>query len=174
MSDEQEIPYHDILKLSKEMHDYSKRFVIHPDQLMGLTLPTALEWNSLQFNEDNKKGVPEDRGVYAFVVQHNDNNLPCHGYITYVGITGNESKERNLNKRYKDYLRDQKKPKRIHIHEMLTKWKDCIYFYYAAIEDRDIDLSDVEKKLNDAIIPPYSKNDFTAKVKQAKKMFEAG
>ena len=172
MSEEQEKEYQDILKLSKDIKWYSQRFVIHPDQLMSLTLPASLEWKSRKFNEENKEEIPKDKGVYAFVLQHNDNNLPSHGYITYIGITGKKSKARNLNIRYREYLRDQKIPKRPSIHEMLVKWKDCIQFYYASLKDTDLDLSEVEKKLNDAIIPPYSTNDFTATVRTAKGMFE--
>ena len=159
-------------EFQQKMSWYTQRFVIYPEQLMSLSLPTSLNWKSIKFNNENKKDVSDKRGVYAFVIQHKDNNLPNHGYITYVGITGNESSSRNLRKRYGDYLREQRRPKRRSIHMMLNKWKDCLYFNYAELEDDSVDLSFIEDRLNDAIIPPYSTNDFTADVRQAKGIWE--
>lgn len=166
--------FHDLAAIEdllKNMTWYSQTFILYPTKLAALSLPTSLTWQSIQFNPANKGAVSNKRGVYAFVVRHDDSNLPPHGYITYVGITGHSS-ARTLQARYEDYLREQRRPKRLAIHQMLVKWRDCIHFYYAEIDDTLIDLSAIEKGLNSAIIPPFSSNDFDVDVRQAKGAWE--
>jgi len=167
--------YHDFnteTEFQRNLSWYTQRFVIFPEQLMSLSLTISLDWKRLQFNAANKKKVSQKRGVYAFVIQHDDSNLPQHGYITYIGITGFDSSDRNLQKRYQEYLRDQERPKRPPIHNMLNKWKECLYFHFAEVEDETVDLKDMEKKLSGAVIPPYSTNDFEADIRQAKGIWE--
>ena len=81
----------------------------------------------------------------------------------YVGITGHVSAERTLRDRYRDYLRER--GKRVQIWHMLRKWTDHLYFHFSVVLDA-IELDQLEVALNDAIIPPYVTNDFSAQVRR--------
>ncbi len=154
-------------ELHKNISYYTQRFILYPEKIMGLTLPVDLRWQSIQFISDDKSAVSEQQGVYAFVIRHEDSNLPVHGYIAYFGIT-----TRTLRDRYGEYLQDQKRPKRPPIHELLNKWKNCIYFCFAEVMDINIDLHTIEKQLNGSMLPPYSTQDFDADIRQAKGIWE--
>ena len=45
-------------------------------------------------------------------------------------------------------------------------------FYFSEIHEAEVQLSDVEVALNDALLPPFSKNDFSAIVRSAINAFE--
>lgn len=116
--------YHDLgasEELERNISWFSQEFILYPERLMSLSVPVALKWQGIQFSATNKDRISEKRGVYAFMVRHADSNLPPHGYITYIGITGNKSKTRNLRLRFNDYLSEQQRPKRRSIHKYSRK-----------------------------------------------------
>jgi hypothetical protein len=82
----------------------------------------------------------------------------------YAGITGFLAQNRTLRDRFGDYLRDQRRPKRVPIWSMLNKWSDDLFFHYSVVENPD-ELGKIKIALNDAIIPPYVSNDFSAGVR---------
>jgi hypothetical protein len=148
----------------------AQRFFPHPKLLGKLTLPTKLSWTPVAFKPENKEHIATERGVYAFVVKSDFDDLPPHGYVMYMGITGQESEKRSLRVRYNDYLLHQKRPrpkKRVGIHHMLNLWKDCLYFYFAPVPAPH-DLGAIEVALNDCLVPPFVQDDFSAEVRQAK------
>ncbi len=149
----------DIVTQIDTLKKYKKAFILSPDQWRALSVGN-LSWENVKFEEGNKSSVPKTRGVYCFVIKHVSDALPSNGYIAYIGLVG-DSNDRTLQVRYGDYLRDQRRPKRYHIHEMLNKWKDDIYFYYARVPDRRRSLARIETRLLDAVIPPFNKSDFT-------------
>ena len=94
-----------------------------------------------------------------------EKNLPSHGYVLYIGIAGHSSNKRTLRHCYNEYLREQRRPKRLHIYEMLTRWQDCLYFHYAELMDEEADLLSLEATFNDAFIPPFDDRDYSATVR---------
>jgi hypothetical protein len=56
---------------------------------------------------------------------------------------------------------------------MLNKWKGLLFFYFAPVDPAIASLLDVEAKLNDAMIPPYSQQDFSADIRKKKNILEA-
>lgn len=143
-----------------------RSFYLSPDRWSTSRVKVTLDWDEVKFEDGNKNAIPDKKGIYAFVVKHANNHFPPHGYIMYVGITGNVSAERTLKKRFKDYLYEQKRNKRPKVHFMLTKYSENLYFNYVALEDDDdIDLGQLELDLNDALVPPVGRKDFTAEIK---------
>jgi hypothetical protein len=148
----------------------SQRFFLHPQLLAKLTLPASLTWTKVSFQAANQALVAAQRGVYAFVVRSEFADLPPHGYVMYMGITGKEAAARTLRIRYGDYLKHQKlrRPKkRVGVHNMLTIWRDCLYFYFAPVP-LGIELGIIEIALNDCLVPPFVQDDFSAEVRTAK------
>ena len=150
-----------------KLHEVTFRLV--PKQMEGFDCGEILDWRSVQFQIKQAESIPNARGVYAFMIERTDKNLPPHGYVMYVGKAGDG--KHSLRKRFKDYFQEKKRPKRQHIYRMLNQWESVLSFYFAQIENPEIELTDVETALNDALLPPLSKNDFSANVRKALNAF---
>lgn len=160
----------DLVEVTDALKVFERHFVISPKQLKKFSTVASLVWKKVEFTPANKATIPKSRGIYAFVVEHNDLGLPPHGYVMYVGISGDTSK-RTLQIRYGDYLQDKIRNKRASIHFMLNKWDECLFFHYAEVKDKRIKLSKLEQDMSDALFPPFSKKDFSAEIRQVKKAF---
>jgi hypothetical protein len=160
---------HDFDSNLRNLKDFQQRFVLAPARWRSFAPSPPLLWRSIRFGDTTVNEVPEQRGVYAFVVQFQDHGtehlaLPSHGYVMYAGITGHVGADRTLRHRYRDYLRDQRRGKRVQIWSMLNKWADDLFFHYSVVDD-SVELDQIELALNDAMIPPYVTNDFSAEVR---------
>ena len=133
-----------------------------------------LSWCSIEYGEEEIHKVPDDkRGVYAFAVCQQNEVLPPHGYVLYIGIAGKDS-DRPLRARYKDYLNSKKIMKRTKIALMIGNWHQVLRFFYAPVDD-DVPteaLQKLERQLNTALLPPYSARDMDAKVRAMRRAFE--
>ena len=147
---------------------------LSPDTLMaGDHVIPALTWDSVSYGDGEVDRVPADkRGVYAFAVCQNNDVLPPHGYILYIGIAGRDS-ERPLRDRYKDYLNEKKVMKRARIARMIGTWHKVLRFYFAPVAD-DVssdDLKTLEQQLNTALMPPFSESDLEAEIRHTRRAF---
>lgn len=160
-----------------QLKRFQQNVILMPQQWRSFVPPEPLAWDKVKFTPENKANVPEQRGIYAFVVQFEDPDvlpiaLPPHGYVMYGGVTGDKALDRTLVDRYREYVREQRRPKRFSIWSMLNKWRNDIYFHFAAVGP-NFDLGAVETALNDAIIPPYVTTDFSAEVRQLVRVLRA-
>jgi len=132
----------------------------------------GLNWEEVKFNSGNKINVPDERGLYAFTVRSSKLGLPKHGYIMYIGMTGNTGSS-TLKKRFSNYLTDKEAAtvKRPKVYEMLTRWETALYFQFTTVSDTSTDLRDLEKRLNDIFQSPCATQDFTANVRKARMAF---
>lgn len=151
------------------LQKYQQRVVLYPKQWRSFKPVPPLKWESVRFGNAFVQKVPQERGIYAFVVQFQDHArtrlvLPNHGYVLYGGITGDKSKTRTLRDRFQDYLHEKKRNKRVNVNRMLNTWSQDLFFHYAVV-GQTIDLHALELALNDAIIPPFVENDFSATVR---------
>ena len=133
----------------------------------------SLKWNSIRFGDSELNKVPDDkRGVYAFAICRNNDVLPPHGYILYIGIAGHDSK-RTLRSRYRDYLNARKVMKRARIARMIGTWCEVLRFFFAPVDD-DVSpahLKMLEKYLNTALMPPFSVRDMDADTRMKRSAF---
>lgn len=156
---------HDFVQKVDALKVDIRSFMISPTRWRTSRVAIPLVWTFLPFTKANRANVPQQAGVYAFVVRHVNDHFPGHGFIMYIGITGANGNGRTLHDRYGDYLREQQKNKRPKVHYMLDKYSEDIYFAYSAT-DPAINLEALELDLNDAIIPPVVVKDFSAEVRQ--------
>jgi len=161
----------------RELMTFRQHFTLSPPLWHSFQPAPALSWQCVKFGKSTANQVPKVRGIYAFVIQFQDHDappivLPSHGYITYVGITGQRSSRRTLRDRYGDYLQEKERPKRVQIGFMLNNWPDDLYFHFAKV-DAAVDLAGLETALNDAIMPPYGTNDFSAAARRRGRAFRA-
>ena len=158
---------HDFESNLRALKEFQQHVVLAPTRWHSFAPDQPLDWQSVRFCDAEVSRVPERRGVYAFVVQFQDHataplHLPVHGYVMYAGITGHVGVSRTLRTRYRDYLREKRRGKRVQIWSMLNKWADDLFFHYSEVRD-EARLDNIERALNDAIIPPYVTKDFSAK-----------
>ena len=137
-----------------------RNFILDPSGWAKFETKVKLDWWYVPFESTNRQSVPSTRGIYAFVVEYNQSQFPPHGYLMYIGITGNANK-RTLRNRYSDYLRGIKSEKRARVRWMLNKFDGCLSFYFAEIPDRRVNLEKLESDLLNVIHPPCNKADFT-------------
>ena len=159
---------------TEEIAKYTVPVTLSPEKMMvNEHVIGALAWDSISYGDEELERVPADkRGIYAFVVCRNNDVLPPHGYVLYIGIAGRDS-ERALRDRYKDYLNAKKVKKRARIARMIGTWHPVLRFYFAPIDD-DVssdDLLALEKQLNMALMPPFSEGDLEADTKQKRRAF---
>ncbi|MGE0702453.1 MAG: hypothetical protein AB7P22_00810 [Vicinamibacterales bacterium] len=141
--------------------------------MAALALPVNLQWHQIPFRQENADGIVEEPGVYAFAIGHSQAGLPPHGYVLYIGEVGGKSgPTRTLRARFKDYLREKTRAKRPQVAYFLNTWETCLVFHFATLDPESVDLFDVERRLNDAMIPPYSRGDFSPEIRQMKKLAE--
>ncbi len=136
-----------IVDLVRQVDDIKmdkQAFLLSPRRWRTSRVQIPLAWTTVKFEEANRQYVPAIRGVYAFIVQHANGHFPPHGYIMYIGITGDVGEDRTLHDRYYDYLREKKRQKRAKVAYMLNKYADDLYFCYATITDPAFDLGKLE------------------------------
>lgn len=129
--------------------------------------PAVLAWDRVRFVASKRPQVPDAPGIYTFVVRPSLPNFIDDGYVMYIGQTGAATSAHTLRERFGDYLREKRDPaKRPGIVYLLNKWSGHIYFCFAQVDTSIVNLKALERDLNDAILPPFTKLDFSAEIRQ--------
>lgn len=138
-----------------------------PDAWRDVTFPQLPNWQEVKFGgSDTKKIIPSKPGVYALRINIDHSAIPCNGLIAYFGISGD-----SLRDRYDDYLHEKEKgSKRPMIGELLDLWGNSLDFVFWVIERKLPTLKKIEKRLNDAVMPPFNINDFDGEVRRIRKV----
>ena len=127
-----------------------------------------LAWGKVAFNKADHAKVPIERGIYVFTLEFLPSKLPHHGYILYVGITGNDSQSQ-LHRRFGQYLNHLKNQDgRPAVFFMLDNWGDHLFFNFAPLPDAKVDLVKMERAFINAVRPPVNKRDLEASIAAAK------
>ena len=143
-------------------------FILNPGRWRSAARAIRLDWVKVSFNDTNSKLIPKTRGLYAFVVSHESTYFPPHAYLMYIGITGDDSHNRDLRIRYNEYLRERDNGGRAKIVTMLQAYRDDTFFYYVQIQDRRRSLERIEDDLLSSLIPPCN-DKFSAQIAKAVK-----
>lgn len=147
-----------------------KRMVLSPAHWRGFSATTTLKWKRVKFDRGYLKDVPVDKkGVYSFVIRPGIANHPECAYLMYVGMVERQS----FRDRFNQYLNEQAagdNSRRVHVTELLRKWKDFLWFCYAPIEAKER-IKPTEDDLLVAYLPPSNRR-FPATIKgQVAKLF---
>ena len=149
---------------AKDALIYKRAFLMWTTQWDNYPNPIALNWKCVKFEKGNKNQIPSEKGIYAFFVEPRIANFPSHGYLMYIGQTGQDSNH-NLRKRFGNYINKGEGKKRRGIKFMLNTWKSYLYFYYVEVDPDQINLEQLEQILLDTFIPPFVKRGFSVKIK---------
>ncbi|MEB1547621.1 hypothetical protein VDQ94_01675 [Xanthomonas campestris pv. campestris] len=148
--------YKDLIADADRVSAYMRKFNIDAQRWKAFQPPLKLIWSKFRFSEANRPNIPKERGLYAFTLSHEPSGFPDHGFIMYIGITGDTSKA-TLRSRYGQYLaslrRGNGRPK---VYGMLERWNGDLFFNFAPIPDKKISLTEIEDELLAAIIPPIN------------------
>jgi hypothetical protein len=160
--------FHDLVDFTQRFKGHEHAFYLDAASWRGFTSPVALHWQRVRFGEATRNQVPQVRGLYVFTLEVTDIGLPSHGYIMYVGETGNTSAA-TLRSRYGQYLRDlAKQDGRPAVYYMMENWRDDLFFNFVEIPDSTIDVKAIQNGFIDAVIPPVNKRDMDAKIMAGK------
>ena len=162
--------YYDLITQPESARIYKQDFLLLKGQWDAYTdPPISLNWKCVKFERDNANQIPTKKGIYAFFIEPRIAKFPTHGYLAYLGQTGHDS-ERNLRKRFGDYLYEKTRSKRSLVHFMLNTWENYLYFYYAVVDPIQTDLKQLEQKLLDTFMPPFSERGYSAEVGEMEKI----
>lgn len=159
----------DFVKLVDRLKSDSIEFWLSPTQWRRSKVPRKLLWKYVPFKKSEATVVPTSRGVYAFLVTNSPSGLPPHGYLMYIGETGNQSQE-TLHSRFLSYFREMKDESR-GVHYVLNKYEKYLYFHFCEVTDKRRNLRKLEEALCDTLVPPYNFRDFSAELRNAKPAF---
>ena len=149
---------------------YSLNFRLNPQNMMSVN-GLSLQWNSIEYKTGDENKIPDDKsGIYAFAIECSNDTLPPNCYILYIGIVGIRG-NRSLRQRYKDYLQTSKVKKRSNICRMIDLWSSVLVFFFAPIEDT-AKLKSLEKEMNDALHPPFSRGDYSSGTKRGRNAYQ--
>ena len=161
---------------NREVGNFRLNFTLSPNKMRRDDYDLeALTWDSIHFGDDAEiEKIPNNkRGIYALTICHPGKVMPLHGYVIYIGIAGRRS-DRPLRERYKDYLNEKRMQKeRPGLAYAIGTWQDVLRFCFAPVDDRfsSGNLEELEKKINTALMPPYSFGDLEANTKNKQKAF---
>lgn len=159
----------DLIKRTKQLKGESYQFHLHVPTWRKFAPGIPLNWQKVKFDTAGKAHVPEERGLYIFTLEVGNLGLPQHGYIMYIGISGNKSNA-NLRKRYAQYLLEaQKGTGRPLVVFMLNEWEGDLFFNFIPIPDKTVDLAAIEQSFINTVIPPINASDFDGEIGPAKK-----
>ena len=160
--------HHDLVNVTKKYKGDLHSFFLDMKSWRKFKTRHTLSWQKLRFEDASRLLIPKERGIYAFTLELSPYKLPSHGYILYIGITGDDS-EANLYKRYAQYRNNLKNEDgRPAVYNMMANWSDDLFFNFVALPNKTIDLVKLERDLLNALVPPVNKRDIEAKITAAK------
>ncbi len=138
--------------LVEKAKSHTHSFTLWPDQWRRCNLQNSLSWNTYAFSPASTGSIPEQPGIYAFLIQPNIANNLNASYLIYIGKT-----ERNLRVRFQEYLREVKNQSgRPKICFLLGSYDGYLSFSCAVVKSNTLSatLNALEKELLKVFIPP--------------------
>lgn len=156
--------HHDLVDFTAKYKSALHDFFLDLNNWRKFKTRHKLDWQKKPFSEASRPDIPDVRGIYTFTLELADAKLPAHGYILYMGITGDTSNA-NLRKRFNQYLLHLKNEDgRPAVYAMLKKWQGDLQFNFVPLPNTSIDLAKIERAFLNALIPPVNKTDLGADV----------
>lgn len=133
----------------------------HPTRWRDFSRDYSLDWQVAAFKARGSTRLPVGPGLYCFIVACRVAGLPAVMYPLYAGET------LSLKERYQEYLVERNaKDGRIHVRKFLNVFWGEVEFAYAELQVDKDGLRAIEQRLNDALMPTYSRRDFSAAVRR--------
>lgn len=153
------------LAASDEMMRHSHEMIMVPRLWSSCSLPVNLSWSVYSFSENSRNQVPEQQGVYAFLILPAIAGNLSVAYLMYIGET-----DRTLRVRFGEYLLEARSNKiRPKLLRILPLYPDHLAFACATVPSGLVP-KDVESALIEAFLPPGN-DDIPATVRRPRRAF---
>jgi hypothetical protein len=132
-----------------------ERFILHAHRWKDYQASgPKLKWKRVRFDKKGVKRLPDDKGgLYSFIAEPRIAGHTAVRYLLYVG----QAQGQSLRKRVTSYLYESQKEKpRVHVSEMLEKFTDHLWLYFAEVNDAST-ITNIENQLLAAFLPPSTK-----------------
>ena len=140
-----------------ELIAHSWTFCLWPTKWTTYNLPNPFNWEIHPFQRDQIKNIPNEPGIYSFVIQPGIASHPYCSYLMYIGQT-----ERTLRVRFRDYLYERQNPGgRRRILRLLNKYQGYLHFCCSTIAKTE-QIGEIEKALRTAFLPPCNADAYTS------------
>lgn len=127
-----------------------------------------LEWAYTPFDVDHVDEVGGSPGVYCFHVGHDFDRLPPFGLSLYGGIT-----KRSLRTRCREYVLERDAENgRFWVRKFLNVFDGELTFAWSEVDLELVNIDQLERDFNDAMMPPYSRRDFSADVRAGRNAWQ--
>lgn len=142
---------------------HKRQFLLYPPYWNDTTnhITVSVSWSSCKFEQTNHSSIPEQKGIYCFVVKPQIPHFFETAYLFYIGKTN-----RTLKQRFSEYLRNQdgKDKARTKIFEMLKLYSNNVFFFYTPLATSE-EVDECEEKLLNTFAPPINTVIPNAKIK---------
>lgn len=163
------MPVNDILSERNERNElraHTWPLTMWPRRWRSYNLPDKFNWEIHPFQTDQVNNIPNQPGIYSFVIQPSVASHSDCSYLMYIGKTVNQT----LQARFEDYLREQYNPAgRPLILDLLHNYQGYVHFCCSVIGRKER-IGDIENALIKALIPPCN-DQFQAGVRRTSKAF---
>lgn len=130
----------------------------HPQRWAEFHSRHQIAWNYVPFDVSNTSQVPDEPGIYCFLVGPPQYSLPQVGYPMYIGKT-----ERTLRKRFKEYIDEENDDKgRVRVRKFLKVFSGELVFASTIFKGSRKETLAMETEIMTAVMPAYSDLGFTA------------
>lgn len=147
----------DIIEEQDQAKINSCDFVLWPQKWEAYNLRYPFNWEIHPFQREQINNIPNEPGIYSFVIQPGIASHPHCSYLMYIGQT-----ERALRVRFRDYLYEKQNPKgRRKILRLLNKYQGYLYFCCSTIAKTE-QIIEIEKALRIAFQPPCNSDSTSA------------
>ena len=121
-----------------------------PRQWSNYNRPDVFNWEIYRFQLDEVENIPNEPGIYSFVIQPEVASHPYCAYLMYIGKT-----KRTLQQRFKEYFQEQENAERGRpkILRLLNKYQGYLHFCCLTIAETK-QITDIENALIRAFLPP--------------------
>lgn len=140
------------IDLAGERSAYRTEFMLYPAAWRGYKYARPLDWKTVRFHASERPKLPDEPGVYAFLIQPGVAPALNASYLVYVGETT------SLHRRFGDYLREAKgqgRAPRIQLYSLFKRFDGYVFFTYATLPAAERKLAELE--LLQAFTPPLNK-----------------
>lgn len=161
--------HHDLVNHTKKYKGELHGFFLDLSSWKKFKSKWKLQWQKIRFSDSTHGSIPKERGIYVFTVELSPSKLPVHGYMLYIGITGDGESAQDLYKRYAQYLLHLKNEDgRPAIYYMLKNWSEHLFFNFVPLPNKKTNLARIEQAFINAVDPPVNKRDLEATIRAAK------
>lgn len=143
------------------------RCAAYPSRWTKFSQDHGLNWQVVPFQTGGATAVPKNSGLYCFIVGNGLAGLPSVLFPLYAGET------EDLRGRYKQYLTERQSERgRTQVRKFLNVfWGEAEFCFAEHAADKPR-LREIERALNDSLLPPYSLRDFSAEVKASRNAWQ--